>query len=74
MFLFGISKVFLNLMWSQNLEMFPLYISLTILFIDVGLLNWLVPVYGLVGAASATTISSTVFLVPSFFIIKKFLD
>jgi stage V sporulation protein B len=73
MLFFSIFQIFLNLMWSQNKEKFLLVLSFVTLLIDAFLLNYLVPIRGIEGAAIATTITSLFLLVPSVFAIKKFI-
>ncbi len=66
MLFYSIFNIPLNLFWSQNEEDFPLKLSVVILAFDGILLYFLVPAYGLIGAAYSTTISSLVLLVSSF--------
>jgi len=58
MFAYAIFTILLNLSWSQNKEKAPLVFSSVALVADALLLFYLIPVYGLMGAALSTTISS----------------
>ncbi len=73
MFVYAIFKMFLDLMWSQKQELFPLVMSAVSLIVDVLLLNYLIPLYGLIGAALATSLTTFVFLLPMLFVMRKIL-
>jgi stage V sporulation protein B len=71
MFVYAIFKLFLDLMWSQKQERFPLFLSVFALVCDILLLKYLIPVYGLSGAALATSVTAVLFLIPTLFQIRK---
>ncbi len=73
MFALGIFQIFLNLLWSQRMERFPLILSAIVVFADILLLNYLIPAYGLIGASVATASSAILFLLPSVFVVRKYL-
>jgi len=74
MFLFAVFNILLNLLWAQNRENLPLALSLVVVALHAGLLTFLVPAYGLVGAAVGTCISSALFLFASVFgILRRFI-
>lgn len=73
MFVFSIFNLFLTLFWSQNYEKIPLISSAVVLLLDILLLNYLVPLKGIEGAALATSLSSLFFLISSLLGLKKFL-
>lgn len=62
MFAYALFTILLNLSWSQNREKAPLIFSSIALAADALLLFYLIPVYGLTGAALSTTISSLALL------------
>lgn len=62
MFAYAIFTILLNLSWSQNKEKAPLAFSSVALVADALLLFYLIPAYGLTGAALSTTISSIALL------------
>lgn len=72
MLFFGIFKILTNVMWSQKMEIPPLVISAIALVVDAVLLFYLIPIYGLTGAAIATTITSVFFFGASLISARKF--
>jgi stage V sporulation protein B len=72
MLFFGIFKLLTNVMWSQHMEIPPLVISAIALVIDAILLMYLIPIYGLMGAALATAITSIFFFSGSLISARKF--
>ncbi len=62
MFAYAIFLILLNLSWSQNREKVPLVLSVAFLIADAIMLFFLIPAFGLAGAALSTTISSIALL------------
>ncbi len=58
MFAYAIFTILLNLSWSQNRDKAPLVFSSFVLVADALLLVYLIPLYGLTGAAISTAVSS----------------
>lgn len=65
MSLFSAFLILVNILWSQNEEKLPLVLSIIAIVMDAALLAWLVPSWGLEGAATATLICSAVLFVPA---------
>jgi len=71
MFAYALFTILLNIFWSQNKETPPFLVSLTVLPADIVLLFYLVPAYGMTGAAIATTLSSVALLAFNGFFMRK---
>ncbi|MFH1448169.1 MAG: oligosaccharide flippase family protein [Candidatus Micrarchaeota archaeon] len=65
MVIFGATNFIINILWSQKKEVVPLALSILIIPIHLGVLYILVPGGGLVGAATATLISTILFFIIS---------
>ncbi len=71
MFAYALFTILLNLSWSQNNEKTPLIISFIMLISDAILLSYMIPAYGLVGAALATSLLSIALLAALSLCIKR---
>ncbi len=65
MFAYALFFLLLNLLWSQRKEKFPLIASVLAVVVDVLLLAFLTPKYGMIGAAASTLASSVLLLLAS---------
>jgi len=71
MFLYAVFRIFVDFMWSQKQEFLPFILSTFALILDIVLLNYLVPKYGLLGGAMSTVLTSAALLLPALVAIKK---
>ncbi|MFH1789422.1 MAG: oligosaccharide flippase family protein [Candidatus Altiarchaeota archaeon] len=66
MFIYALFNIPLNLLWSQKEEDYPLALAAAIIVVDAILLYFLIPRYGLTGAALSTTLAATLLLAASY--------
>ncbi len=71
---YSLFNVLLNFAWAKGEKKVLVIIGLSLFIIDLILLYFLTPIYGLIGAAWSTTITMLLLLVASLFMIKGFVN